>query len=82
MPDQQTRISRFIDEAAIRNVIARFADSATRGDYGMFRTTWADDAELVIGKAPRMQSATGVDDTVAMLRRLRTGRDSAATGST
>lgn len=75
MPDQQTRLNRFIDEASIRNVIARFADSATRGDYDIFRGTWADHGEFVIGKAPHMQSATGLEDVVAMLRRLRTGRD-------
>jgi hypothetical protein len=75
MPDQQTRLNQFMDEASIRNVIARFAESATTGDYDMFRTVWADDAEFVIGKAPQMQRATGVHDAVAMLRRLRTGRD-------
>lgn len=75
MPDRQALLNKFIDEASIRNVIARFADSATRGDYDMFRSVWAADGEFVIGKAPRMQSATGVNDVVAMLRRLRTGLD-------
>ncbi len=75
MPDQQARLNQFMDEASIRNVIARFADSATRGDLDAFRTTWAEDAEFVIGKAPHMQSATGIDKVVAMLRRLRSGRD-------
>lgn len=75
MSKQQSLLNQFMDEAAIRNTIARFADSATRGDYEMFRSVWAEDAEFVIGKAPQMQSATGVDDAVAMLRRLRTGRD-------
>ena len=75
MADQQTRLNRLMDEASIRNVIASFADSATRGDYDMFRTVWADYAEFTIGKPPEMQSATGVDDVVAMFRRLRTGRD-------
>ncbi len=73
MTDQHTRLNQFMDEASIRNAIARFADSATRGDYDMFRAVWADDAEFVIGKAPQMQSAKGVDEAVAMLRRLRTG---------
>ena len=75
MPDQQARLNQFMDEASIRNVIARFADSATSGDYEAFRSTWAEDAEFVIGKGPQMQTATGVDDVVAMLRRLRSGRD-------
>ena len=64
-----------MDEASIRNTIARFADSATRFDTDMFRTLWADDAEFIIGHAPHGQSATGVDDIVAMLRRLRAERD-------
>lgn len=41
----------------------------------MFRRTWADHGEFVIGKAPQMQSAAGVEDVVAMLPRLRSGRD-------
>ena len=77
MPDMidQAALARFMDEAAIRNTIARFADSATRGDGEMFRTLWTKDAEFIIGQAPRQQSAKGVDDVVAMLRRLRGGRD-------
>ena len=77
MPEtiDQAVLARFMDEAAIRNIIARFADSATRGDGEAFRTVWTENAELVIGQAPRQQRATGVDDVVAMLRRLRGGRD-------
>ena len=75
MPDQQTLLNQFMDEASIRNVVARFADGATRGDYDMFRAVWADEGEFIIGKAPHGQSAAGVDAAVAMLRRLRTGRD-------
>jgi ketosteroid isomerase-like protein len=75
MLDQQTLLTRFMDEASIRNSIARFADSATRGDYDAFRTLWDDDGEFIIGKPPHGQSATGAANAVAMLRRLRTGRD-------
>ena len=75
MTDPQARLSRFIDEASIRNTIARFAEGATTGNYDMFRSTWADDAEFVIGNGPKMQSATGIEDVVVMLRRLRSGRD-------
>jgi hypothetical protein len=71
----QALLDRFLDEAAIRNTISRFADSVTRSDYAMFRDVWADDAEFSIGKAPHGQSATGVDNIVAMLRRLRAGKD-------
>ena len=64
-----------MDEAAIRNTIARFADSATRSDYEMFRSVWTNDAEFIIGEAPHGQSAAGADDIVAMLRRLRAGKE-------
>jgi hypothetical protein len=75
MPHDQALPKRFMDEASIRNTIARFADSATRFDTDMFRSVWADDAEFIIGHAPHGQSATGVDDIVAMLRRLRADRE-------
>ena len=67
-------LQRFLDEAAIRNTIARFADSATRADYDSFRRTWAEDGEFVIGEAPHGQRAAGADDIVALLRRLRAGK--------
>lgn len=73
MADGHTVLQRFLDEASIRNTITRFADSATRADYEMFRTVWADDGEFAIGKAPHGSHATGVDDVVSMLRRLRAG---------
>lgn len=71
----QALLDRFLDEAAIRNTIARFADSATRADYAMFRDVWADDGEYIVGKAPHGQSVTGVDEVVAMLRRQRAVKD-------
>ncbi|WP_428393501.1 nuclear transport factor 2 family protein [Lichenicoccus sp.] len=64
-----------MDEASIRNTIARFADSATRNDHEMFRTVWDDEGEFVIGQAPHGQRAAGVEDIVAMLGRLREGKD-------
>ena len=67
-------LQRFLDEAAIRNTIARFADSATRADYDSFRATWADDGEFVIGEAPHGHRAAGADDIVVLLRRLRAGK--------
>ena len=75
MTDLPAPLRRFMDEAAIRNTIARFADSATRSDYAMFRSTWADDGEFVIGQPPHQQRAVGVEDAVAMLRRLVAGKE-------
>jgi ketosteroid isomerase-like protein len=64
-----------MDEASIRNTIARFADSATRGDYAEFRAVWAADGEFKIGEPPHGQNASGVEAILAMLRRLLTGRE-------
>ncbi len=75
MTDQNVQLAQFVDEAAIRNLIARFADSATRNDLDMFRSVWAHDGEFRIGKPPHGQHAHGVDDIVAMLERLREGLD-------
>lgn len=67
------RLKRFMDEASIRNVIARFADAATRGDLETFRTVWAEDGEFKIGEAPHGQHARGVEAAVDLLRVLTTG---------
>ncbi len=73
MPEPAS-LQRVLDEASIRNTVARFADSATRADYDSFRATWAEDGEFVIGEAPHGQRATGVVEIVALLRRLRVGK--------
>ena len=75
MADRQALLQQFMDEASIRNTIARFADSATRADYDMFHAVWADDGEFVIGEAPHGQHSTGADENVALLRKLRAGKD-------
>ena len=75
MADQQARLQQFMDEASIRNTIARFADSATRADYAMFKTVWADGGEFIIGTAPHGQHSLGADENVALLRKLRTGKE-------
>ena len=72
MPNSD-KLQRFMDEASIRNVIARFADAATRGDLDAFRTVWADDGEFKIGEAPHGQHAVGVEDAVGLLGKLLTG---------
>ena len=75
MPISERALQRFIDEASIRNVIARFADAATRSDYAMFRKLWAEDGEFIIGQPPHGQQSIGADENVALLRKLRTGKD-------
>jgi hypothetical protein len=75
MSDQSTRLQKFMDEASIKNTIARFADSATRCDDAMFRSVWAEDGEFIIGRAPHGQHSKGADENVALLRKLRTGKE-------
>lgn len=75
MSENQVSLNRLLDEAAIRNTIARFADSAMRADLEMFRTVWAEEGQFVIGTPPHGQSASGADAAVAMLRRLTAGKD-------
>lgn len=75
MSDHQTRLDRFLDEAAIRNTIARFADAATRDDHPMFASVWAPQGEFVIGQAPHGHHTIGVEANVALLGKLRAGKD-------
>ncbi len=74
MIDKQMALDRMLDEAAIRNATARFADAAMRGDYNGFRAVWAEDGRWTIGEPPRVD-ATGVEDIVSTLRQLRGGRE-------
>lgn len=72
MTSTETAIARLLDEMAIRDATARFADVATRGDFAAFRAMWAKDAEWSIGE--RIHNV-GVDDIVSTFRRLRGGRE-------
>lgn len=69
------RLQRVIDEASIRNTIARFADAATRGDIAMFGATWMDDGEFIIGTSPHGHRTIGVDANVELFRNLRAGKE-------
>ncbi|MDQ6696951.1 MAG: nuclear transport factor 2 family protein [Actinomycetota bacterium] len=67
-----------LDEAAIRDATARFADVIMRADYQGFQSLWADDAEWVIGgpdDQPFERRAKGIDDIVSLLRDLWKGND-------
>jgi hypothetical protein len=74
MLDDPSALTRLLDEASIRRATARFADAAIRADYDGFRAVWAERAEWTIGVPPKVR-ASGVDDIVSMLRRLRDGRE-------
>ena len=71
-------LARLLDEAAIRDTIARFADTATRGDSAGFRTLWADDSEWVIGSTegqPFEHKSKGIDEIVSHFRHLRDDKE-------
>ncbi|MCJ2011506.1 nuclear transport factor 2 family protein [Methylobacterium sp. J-076] len=70
----QSSLQKFVDEAMIRNVIARYADVATRADYESFHSLWTDEGEFIIGEAPKEHHATGPADTVALFRKLRANK--------
>jgi ketosteroid isomerase-like protein len=76
--DLESSVAHLLDEAAIRDAIARFAHAATHADYDAFGQLWAQDAEWVIGSTenqPFERRATGKDDIVALYRTLRQERD-------
>jgi hypothetical protein len=76
--DNAASFTRLLDEAAIRDATARFADTAIHADYDGFRALWADDAEWVIGSTegqPFERRAQGRDDIVSMFRDLRDERE-------
>ena len=65
----EERLKAVEDELSIRNLAARFTDAVNERDLASFRQLWADDAVWEIG--PPLQSrAEGVDEIVALLRRL------------
>jgi hypothetical protein len=79
MSNTDASLNRLLDEAAIRDTTARFADILMRADYDSFRTLWADDAEWVIGGTdgqPFERRAKGVNDIVSLFRDLWKGNDS------
>ena len=65
----EERLQAVEDELSIRNLAARFTDAVNERDLASFRQLWTDDAVWEIG--PPLQSrADGVEEIVALLRRL------------
>jgi len=77
-PTTAAALARLLDEAAVRDTLARFADTATRGDLEAFPTLWAEDATWVIGGSegqPFERRAEGVQEITALFRGLREERE-------
>jgi hypothetical protein len=70
----EQRLQHLEDEAAIRDVTARFADAATRGDHETIRSLWKPDGVFMIGE-PFAVTCKGIDEIDALLHKLRDGKD-------
>ena len=71
----EQRLEHLEDEAAIRDLAARFADAATRADYETVRSLFKPDAVFTIGEPFATTSTRGVDEIVALIHKLRDGKD-------
>jgi len=69
----EQRLQRLEDEAAIRTLVARFADAAVLADYEAFRSLWTTNGKWTIHE-PFLMSAEGAENINEMLRQLRKGR--------
>lgn len=70
----EQRLQQFEDEAAIRDLAARFADAATRADYETLRSLFKSDAVFSIGE-PNPVTCKGVDEIIGLIRKLEDGKD-------
>jgi hypothetical protein len=70
----EQRLQHLEDEAAIRNLAARFADAATRADYETIRSLFTPDAVFTIGE-PFAVTCNGPDEIVTLIHKLRDGKD-------
>jgi ketosteroid isomerase-like protein len=70
----EQRLQHLEDEAAIRDLAARFADAATRADYETIGSLFTPDAVFAIGE-PFAVTCKGPNEIVALIHRLRDGKD-------
>jgi hypothetical protein len=70
----EQRLQRLEDEASIRDLAARFADTATRADHETLKTLLKLDAVFTIGE-PANVTLNGVDAIDAHIQKLRDGKD-------
>ena len=70
----EKRIRALEDEQAIRNVVATFADAVTRADYAEIPNLFDPSCTFKINH-PANASCKGIGETMALLNKLRTGKD-------
>lgn len=74
MTTLEERVQKLEDEAAIRDLAARFADAETRGDHETIKSLFKPDGILTIGE-PNAVTCRGIDEIDALLHQLRDVKD-------
>lgn len=70
----EQRLLKLEDESAIRELVARFADTCIRADHDGFKSLWAHDGVWEIG-APFNVKCEGINAIVKLLHQLRDERN-------
>ena len=70
----EQRLQHLEDEAAIRDLAARFADAASRADHETLKALFTPDAVFIIGE-PTPINLKGVDAIDSFIHKLRDGKD-------
>jgi hypothetical protein len=74
MKSIEQRLQAIEDEAAIRSLVARFADACIVADYEEFKSLWHASSKWTIHE-PFLSIAEGIQKIDEMLRYLRKGRE-------
>lgn len=70
----EERIQKLEDESAVRNLAARFADAATRGDFEEFESLWTRDAVWKLNE-PATVVCNGIAEIMTHIKKLRNSKD-------
>lgn len=70
----EQRLQRLEDEAAIRDLAARFADAGTRNDIETLRSLFTPEAVFIIG-GPVPATCHGVDEIAALIHKLEDNKE-------
>ena len=70
MPTLEQRIQQLEDEAAIRNLVAGFADATTRHDMTALSALWKQHGIFTIG-APLLNVCRGIEEIIGLISKLR-----------
>lgn len=74
METLEQRIQKLEDEAAVRNLVAAFADAVTRGDKAALSAVWKQDGVFTIGD-PMAKTCKGINEIIAFISKLRDDKE-------